>query len=516
MGVEKMQKKHSILTVVLLLIALMSGNVSGQEFVSAVSDAGPEFISDARMLEIYSSGLRTVQSIISNDKRFSAHTRSYSREDREFVWSIWQSFRDYIYAIDSLRHYHSSFASDKRKTSRRASFSIHYAAFLVQYGNALDLINRVSANSVLVRILDDAVPELGIEPRSFLSFKTRFLHANYAASLVALNIISKTAIRPDSAALRGYMDSEHFRILGLGMGGGIVMTLENAITLINSTSASLVFPVQSRFAEIAGDTKVKRKNVSLITPEQITTLVYPVLHPGDIVLERREWYVSNVGLPGYWPHGALFLGSADELRSFFDADPETCLFAESLGARNFSELLKLRFPKAWNMYSGKDQSDHEYRLIEAMSEGVVFTTLEHSADCDSLAVLRPNLSRRDKAAAIFRAFAYQGRPYDFNFDFVSDATLVCTELLMKAYEPSAVSKGISFKGSKVVGKDVVTANDIVRQFAAGDCQFSFVLYLEGYERGRNAYPAGKKELAASCGYPKWYVWTQEKPVRIIE
>ncbi len=71
-----------------------------------------------------------------------------------------------------------------------------------------------------------------------------------------------------------------------------------------------------------------------------------------------------------------------------------------------------------------------------MSEGVIFTTLEHSADCDSLAALRPRLPRREKAQAILRAFHYAGRPYDFNFDFGTDAELVCTELIYKAYEPA--------------------------------------------------------------------------------
>lgn len=59
-----------------------------------------------------------------------------------------------------------------------------------------------------------------------------------------------------------------------------------------------------------------------------------------------------------------------------------------------------------------------------MSEGVVFTSLEHSAPADALAVLRPRLPARGKAAALVRAFGYAGRPYDYDFDFQTDAALV--------------------------------------------------------------------------------------------
>jgi hypothetical protein len=52
-------------------------------------------------------------------------------------------------------------------------------------------------------------------------------------------------------------------------------------------------------------------------------------------------------------------------------------------------------------------------VLEAMSEGVLFTSLEHSAAADALAVLRPQLSAVERAAAFVRAFGYAGRPCDY-------------------------------------------------------------------------------------------------------
>ena len=50
----------------------------------------------------------------------------------------------------------------------------------------------------------------------------------------------------------------------------------------------------------------------LISPEQLED-IRAELRPGDILVERRNWYISNSLLPGFWPHTALYLGSYEEL-----------------------------------------------------------------------------------------------------------------------------------------------------------------------------------------------------------
>ena len=98
----------------------------------------------------------------------------------------------------------------------------------------------------------------------------------------------------------------------------------------------------------------------------------------------------------------------------------------------------------WKAYQGKDFQGHApIRVVEAISEGVSFTAAEHAFGVDYLGAMRPRAPKVDKAKAILRAFNYQGRPYDFEFDFFSDATLVCSELVYKAYAPSADMKGLN-------------------------------------------------------------------------
>jgi hypothetical protein len=156
-------------------------------------------------------------------------------------------------------------------------------------------------------------------------------------------------------------------------------------------------------------------------------------------------------------------------------------------------------------------------VLEAVSEGVSFTTLEHSAAADSLVALRPRLNIREKAEALLRAFHYSGRPYDFNFDFRTDSSLVCSELVYKVYEPAPGMKGIRFPLVQVMGRPVSTPNDMARQFSeqfdTPGQQTDFVLFLDGSEKTNSAAEADVIEFRRSWQRPKWHVLTRKSPDR---
>jgi uncharacterized protein YycO len=153
------------------------------------------------------------------------------------------------------------------------------------------------------------------------------------------------------------------------------------------------------------------------------------------------------------------------------------------------------------------------RVIEAISEGVSLTALEHALDCDSMVVLRPRLSKVEKAQALLRAFHYVGRPYDFNFDFSTDAELVCTELVYKSYEPAAGFMGLKLPTVKMLGRQVTPANEFAKlfdaQYGKPEQQFDFVSFLDGRERTKNAVEASVENFRASWKRPKWHVLTRE-------
>jgi hypothetical protein len=165
-------------------------------------------------------------------------------------------------------------------------------------------------------------------------------------------------------------------------------------------------------------------------------------------------------------------------------------------------------PVAWGALGARDQAGHDCRVIEAVSEGVVAASLEHSCAADYVAVLRPRVPALMKVRAIERALLFWGRPYDFNFDFATDDEVVCSELVMKCYEPgSAGDKGLEVPYVELVGKRAVPPTEIVRRFrdqrGNAEAQLDFVYFLEGREREKRAVIADAEALAATVDRPKW-------------
>jgi hypothetical protein len=257
----------------------------------------------------------------------------------------------------------------------------------------------------------------------------------------------------------------------------------------NNTLLDVLYPIQSKIFTWFGDIKLKRKGHGLIKRAQLETMI-PRLLPGDILLERRNWFISNLFITGFWPHGIFYVGSPNDLKIYIDSDPQVKAYYQKLGFSGLVDFLKKTYPNKWREYTTK-KDGNRIRVIEAVSEGVRFNSIEDSCNADFIAAMRPSkLSKLDKALAIADAFYYQGRPYDFNFDFISENALVCTELVVKAYGSDTMKHGINFRYITEMGKKVVKANTICRQFDeefnTPKKQLSFVYFLKGLEHQKKA------------------------------
>ncbi|MBE0543502.1 MAG: hypothetical protein IH623_19330 [Verrucomicrobia bacterium] len=471
---------------------------------------------DARAVPVQRQGLQTVINYIeTRPDIFPAEqpneSRLLRREEKEIVWNTWQRFLDYIVALDSVEQYHAQFYR-LSGAAKEDSFLIGYAAMLAKYRAAMEFIEHCERNPELDKVLNDPVPELGLPAGTYAKLKFKYLNVAIATDFAAREVLMKTFSGDRRPELRKAIRSDADYLWRVGQGRGQVLTAKNALKVVQNSAQSTWLPVQAGVSEWMGDTKVYRPGRSLISQAQIKQL-QPKLLPGDVLLERREWYMSNIGLPGFWSHAALYLGTPEERRALFaDADTQAWVKQQGEASGDMEALLIARYPDAYKLSVTSQELGHAVRVIEAISEGVSFTTLEHSADCDSLVALRPRLAKAEKAQALLRAFHYAGRPYDFNFDFATDAELVCTELVYKAYEPAAGFRGLTFPLIEMLGRKVTPANEIVKQFdtqfGTTEQQFDLVIFLDGQERQTKAVAASLEDFRKSWQRPKWHVLIQ--------
>ncbi len=503
-----------------LVLLLISFSASAAEIKSlrklSKSQQEERIASDLKAVLIYRDGLETTTKFARQQTNlFSAARQTVTnlptREEKEVLWQTWKSYLDYLLALDALERYHRDFyflSGERRKNA----FLISYSAFLAQYRFSLDLIDAAKNNPLFDTILNEPVPEIGLSKGTFAKIKFRFLNAGTSIDFAARQALYAGMSDAASEELREKIKADANSILKMGLGQGEILSVKNALKIVQRAGDSAWLPVQTGVSEWMGDTKVYRQGRSLISSKQLDELV-PKLLPGDVLLIRHEWYLSNIGLPGFWPHAALYIGTPEERQRFFDDEKmKGWVQAQNKTVGNFEDLLKSRFPSAYAK-SLQPQANHPVRILEAISEGVSFTALQHAADADSLVVLRPLLPKNEKATAILRAFHYAGRPYDFNFNFATDAELVCTELVFKSYEPAKNFRGLKLPLIEMLGRPLLPANEITKQFdsqfGTDQAQFQFIVFLDGYEREGKAEEAGVEDFRQSWRRPKWHVLTQK-------
>jgi hypothetical protein len=473
---------------------------------------------DARAVRTYRAGLQSVLDYVEYNKQLFpydklAKPRLLTREQREAVWNTWKMLLDYQLALDSIGKYHEKFYKLEDKSAESDSFYVAYATFLAQYRFALDFIKAAENNAELPKILNDPVPEIGLPKGTYDRYKLRYLNAARAAEFLTMDATEEILNADRPGPLRDGIERDTDAIWRVARGKGELMTVKNAIDVIKKAGLTAWFPVQAGVSEWMGDTKVARRGQSLISEAQIAEIGNK-LEPGDILLERREWFLSNIGLPGYWPHAAIYIGTPEERAAYF-ADEEVHAWVRQNGIESgdFSELLGKKYPKADAASRAPQEHGRIPRVLEAISEGVSFTTLEHSADADAVAALRPRLSKKEKAMAVARAFHYSGRPYDFDFDFATDSQLVCTEVVYKAYEPGKDHKGLKLPLTTMLGRKVLSANLIAQQFhlqyEKPAQQTDLVLFVDGYERTKNAVFSDVEEFRKSWKRPKWHIVSRD-------
>ena len=201
----------------------------------------------------------------------------------------------------------------------------------------------------------------------------------------------------------------------------------------------------------------KRKRVTPAVQQKLAKL----LQPGDVIVTRHDDAATNLFLPGFWPHAALYIGTEAQ--------------REDLG-------LVLNSDQA-------ERAKPPISVLEAKKDGVLFRELSETLSVDACTVIRPKLSPKAISEALARAISHEGKKYDFEFDFRRSDKLVCTEVVYRGFHNS---DQIQFELSERAGRLCLSAEDLLDK--AIDGSFFDVVAIYGTKGNRFATDLRAKEL----------------------
>ena len=440
--------------------------------------------------------------------------RVLSPDEEQLILSSWRIVYDSSFALEGIRVFYEDWY---RFDPSRAQRSYHLRSFLLASTSELALIEKglrftklVKQNADAEKFLNGPHPQLGLPENSISIFREEVLGTRDQGRILAGErymdflggpLHGRSEARAAGAGWLWDSALAHRRALDeLGFVDRTALGVRGELQPLKRVVRRTWYPTQKGVAEWFGDTKTRRIGNYLISEEQSAEAAEQLL-PGDVLLSRKNWYLSNIGLPGFWPHALLYVGDPEQFRVLGE-DPEV---QEFLVGRSLDDFMVERHGARWGEYLVGD--DHPYRVIEAVSEGVVLNTLEHAAG-DYLAGLRPRLTPLERLLTIDAAFSSLGKPYDFDFDFATDNALVCTELVWRSLRP----QGIDWTLEEVAGRRTLPANAMVQQWAESrgtpEQSLDFVLFYDAREKLGAAVPVDEEELAASHARVKWDVAQQ--------
>lgn len=317
-------------------------------------------------------------------------------------------------------------------------FIIGYAACCLLVRMDRLLLFNVAKHSLIQRKLNEAFPEYRIDRKQFTRIFSAFVdYQNVIAIRDAMQFANRHRAR-----LETFRDDEHV--------GFIVSDLAALESSLNPSArhhfrrawsyishkwrrrgvvsahnvlAKILEGVGRTAAEVAD---LKNKSVTAEVRESIGAF----LQPGDVIITRHAKALTNLFIPGYWPHAAFYIGTS----------------AQVAGA-NIEK--STRVEQLWM---------DDICVLEARKDGVRLRSLAESLSVDKFVVLRPNLEKDVIHDAIGRALTHQGKLYNFDFDFFTSDRIVCTELVYRAYDGLG---GMHFPLSERAGRQALSAEQLI-------------------------------------------------------
>ncbi len=278
-------------------------------------------------------------------------------EDRQGIRQVWSDLLEPLLALDDIKERYSGFWGIDYKVHpelHARSFGLTYAALCGEVEAGQKLVRLLGDHKLAPTLFDEAMAEYGLPSGTFSAFRKQLARSRDLSYVPAgdgwFHLWIERHLKQPDARFAELVDGRAAKAKDSLGPAALVQVARNKGDIVKGEAFKRWFPVQKEVAEWMGDTRVVPQERRLISDAQIAEM-RKALRPGDVVIERRNWYLSNVGLPGFWPHAALFVGEQKDIAAAFDSDPET---QKRFGT--FSKHLADKRSNGWKSLGEKDAS----------------------------------------------------------------------------------------------------------------------------------------------------------------
>ncbi len=183
---------------------------------------------------------------------------------------------------------------------------------------------------------------------------------------------------------------------------------------------------------------IETRKGKLYDRPEVLDSVMGKLKPGDILLEKTPFRLTDQFIPGHWGHAAIWIGTEAELKQ--------------LGIWHHPLVKE---------YHAQIKKGHG--VVEALRSGVQISPLSHFLNIDDLAILRNSKldNRTVLADRILLALRQVGKEYDFNFDVETTDKIVCSELIYVVYT------SITWPTDKTLGRFTISPDNVASKALEG-------------------------------------------------
>jgi hypothetical protein len=463
-----------------------------------------------KSLELIKELEQVVREIQSSESLFSSDIQNMSLAHKQSILDKWVRYVGCYNGLNEVRKRYKKKLILKHTEDSHAKFKnvlLIYASTIAIRKNTVLLVKVIDKNKYLEPMLNESRPEHNINKKQYYYITQEITEISYMISLFKnkhyfdfmVNYYEVYGYKRDESEkkLLDYASHNYLNVIKLVRNHKSIV-FNNIVDFLGKNAFDFWFPVQKWLAISITGVDYSRRKEKYVSHEDIYNIKEELL-PGDILLKRDNFQLTNMMLSGFWTHSGIYIGTLEKLDVYFKDMPLGQFLC-------VSEYVKVTYPKVYNCICDKSKNNGEY-IIEAIAPGVVINPLEAIAKVDYFSALRPNLSKEDKLKALFTAFEFLGKAYDYNFDIMTDSALFCSELIYKAYLCSSNKKGLTFDLEPKAGRLLLSPNSIIKkfdiEFDSENAEFDFVVFYDGSEREKKAIRRSADDLKTTWRISKW-------------